>query len=142
MKRIRFALWSLLTAAAMFWLKEEYWAYCELAWSRGHGAMCAEDWLHLRWFAPKPTTQAGPMGDWRFNPLPPNDWEVGKTYVARAESGDGRYWAKFVLTVTRKEFDEVAGDYIYGFTLDACLDGTPGFVDGWDEGVAEQKGNE
>lgn len=49
-QRIQSILWSLLTAVVMFWLEEAYYDYCYFCWSRGHTAMCREDWLYGRWF--------------------------------------------------------------------------------------------
>ena len=74
--------------------------------------------------------------DWVFEHPPGNEWELGGQYVATAKTFDGRFWAKFLVEVTSINPDDE--QHYYGIDVITCLDGTPGFIDGWMKGERER----
>ncbi len=69
-----------------------------------------------------------PWTEWRIPA--PLDFEVGQTYIVRSYHESG-LWADFLLTITGQTPD---GDF--GFRVETMLDGSPGLMEGWDEGRA------
>ena len=68
--------------------------------------------------------RANPWAEWTIEP--PIDFEVGKTYIVRANHDDTGLWADLLITIT--ECTE-QGDF--GFEVETMLDGSPKMMEGW-----------
>ena len=64
-----------------------------------------------------------PWVEWTIEP--PIDFNVGESYIVRANHDKG-YWADFLITITERT---ERGDF--GFEIETMLDGSPGMVEGW-----------
>lgn len=75
---------------------------------------------------------ADPWTDWQIEPPPDDNWDEGGQYVVDAvcNATENPLWARFIITVTKKCY--IDNEPCYTFRVDTAIDGSDGFLDGWD----------
>ena len=69
-------------------------------------------------------SQHSPWVEWAIEQ--PIDFEVGESYIVRANHESGLYWCDLLIEITEKT---PGGNF--GFKALTMLDGSPGMLDGW-----------